>query len=69
MGRWSRVQVVDTDYLVIGTRGQVFAITGEAHRVDGARVMAHGGELPGFVVVRVARAGNGLGRPNADMAI
>jgi len=61
MGRRVRVEVINTDYLVIRTRGQIFAISRESHRVNGSRVMAHGRELLGFRVFGISGVGNGLG--------
>jgi ribosomal protein L37AE/L43A len=47
------VKRIDTYYLVVCARCQVFAVGGEADGVDGARVMAHGRELLGFGICRV----------------
>lgn len=64
-----RVEVVDTDNLVVGAGGQVFAIGGEAYGVDGARMVAHGCQLPGLGVFGVARVGDGFCGPDAHVAI
>jgi len=41
MGGGIRVELVDANDLVIGTRGKVPAVGREANRVDGSEVMAH----------------------------
>ncbi|KAG9954598.1 hypothetical protein KCU85_g43, partial [Aureobasidium melanogenum] len=53
VGRRIGIEVIDAHNLVIGARGQVFAISREAHRVDGARVVAHSGQLFGLGVLCV----------------
>ena len=44
------IKRIDTYYLVVCTRCQIFAVGREADGVDGARMMAYGGELFGFRV-------------------
>ena len=65
----SGIQRIHTDNLVVGARGQVFAVGGETHRVDRARVVAHSCELFRFRVVGVVRVQDSFGRPYPDIAI
>lgn len=67
--RWIGIEIVDTDYLIICTRGEIFAIMGEADRMYGARVVAHGGELFRLGVVLVRGIGDGVCGPNTNVAI
>ena len=68
-GRRPLVEVVDADELVVGAAGQIAAIGREAHRVDGAQVMAHVAQLARLLVVGVVGVVDGLGRPDAHMAV
>ena len=52
------IEVIDANYLVVGARGQVFTISREAYRVDGARVVAHSRQLFGLGVVCVGAIAN-----------
>lgn len=63
------VQRIYTDDLVVRAGSQVFVVRGEAHRVDRARVMADGSELLWLGVFGVVRVQNGLGRPDAHIAV
>lgn len=61
--------MVDADELVVGAAGQVFAIGGEANRVNRAEVMAHMAQLSRFGVAGVARVVDSFGRPDANVAV
>jgi hypothetical protein len=69
MCRCIRVQCIDADYLVVCAGCQVFAVRGEADRVDGARVVAHSCELLRLRVFGVGRIENRLGGPYTDVSI
>jgi hypothetical protein len=55
--------------LVIGARGQVLVVAGEADGVDSARMGAEGGELLGLLVLLLARVEDGFDGPYADVGI
>jgi hypothetical protein len=61
--------VVDADELIIGAAGQIPAIGREAHRVDGAKVVAHVAELARLLVALIVDVIDGLRRPDAHMAV
>lgn len=63
--------MIDANHLVVGAAGQIPPIGGEAHRVNGAKVVAHVAELAGLrlLVFGIVGVVDGLGRPDADVAI
>lgn len=68
--RWRPlVQMVDADELIIGAAGQIPAIGREAHRVDGAEMVAHVAELARLLVALIVGVVDGLCRPDAHMAV
>lgn len=69
MGRRIGIEVIDAHNLVVGTRGQVFSISREAHRVDGARVVAHSRQLFGLGVVCIGAIADRVRRPDSHMSI
>ena len=62
--------MVDADELVVGAGGQISAIWRESDRVNRAQMMAHVTQLPRLPLVgaRICTV-DGLGRPDADVAI
>lgn len=69
MGWWTVIELVYAYDFIIGARRQITAVRREADGVDGAEVVAHVAELSRLRVGLVLGAVDGLGRPNADMAI
>ena len=69
MWRRIRIEFVDAYYLVVGSRRKILPIAGESHRVYGARMVAHRGQLPGLIVLWIRRIVDGIGRPYAHEAI
>lgn len=55
--------------LIVSPGGQKFAAGRESNGMDCARVIAHGGQLSGFGVGRIASFVDGIRRPNADMTV
>lgn len=69
MRRRIGVERIYADNLVICPRRKVFPIGRKSHGVDGARVVAEGGQLSGLGVVGVLRVQDGFGGPNAHVAV
>jgi hypothetical protein len=69
MRRCVRVEGVNADDLVVCTGREVFSIGREAHGMDGARVMAEGGQLLGLGVVGVVRVQDCFDGPYAHVAV
>lgn len=63
------VQMVDADELVVGAAGQVAAIGREAHGMDGAQMVAHVAQLARLLVVAIVGVIDGVGGPDAHMAV
>lgn len=63
------IKCVDTNDLVICTRGKVSTVPREAYCMYGSRVVAHGGQLFGTVEGRVSRVEDGFNGPDPDIAI
>lgn len=61
--------MIYADDLVVGARGEVATVRGEADGVNRAKVVAHVAELARFGVGEVVRLVYRLGGPDADMAI
>lgn len=61
--------MVYADDLVVGARGKIATVGGEADGVDCAEVVAHVAELARFGVGEVVGLVYGLGGPDPDMAI
>ena len=68
--RWRiRIQMINTDNLVVRPRRQPSSIRTKPHCMDGATVIAHMAQLPGLVVIRVGRVPDRVHTPNAHMAV
>lgn len=61
--------LVDAYYLVVCARGQILPIAREAHRVYCARVIAHGGQLPGLSIIEICGIIDGVRGPYANETI
>lgn len=66
---WTALELVYADDLVVGARGEIATIGGEAHGVYGSQVVAHMTQLSRLRVGSIFGLVDGFGRPYSDVTI